>query len=374
MVHRAAPLALLLSIGCGPASSGKGAEEPTREHGVAAAELPHKVLRAEGGQEISDRTLISELAEAEAVCIGEAHPNPHHHWVQLTLLERLLERNQEAGVTTALGMEMFQRPFQGVLDDYAAGRIDEETLLSRAGWDERWGYDWGLYSPMVELAVRHGAELLALNVSSELKEKVSERGVEDLSPPDRERIPELNLEDPDHRAWWNDIMASMGGARGHGEEGGEEGEAPEGEKPPDHPAPEHEASGGGDAGVEEGEGEEEAAAGGHEGNGEEGEEEDGGEEPSFEEKAERMYSVQVLWDETMAESAASWLSEGGQRQVVILAGNGHCHESAVVRRLERRGVSNVVSVRPVIDKGEGRVSSFLADPENDYLFVMRIPE
>ena len=86
--------------------------------------------------------------------------------------------------------------------------------------------------------------------------------------------------------------------------------------------------------------------------------------------AERIYAAQVLWDETMAEGASRWLTGGVNRHIVILAGNGHCHESAIVRRLKRRGVKSAVSVRPIVDDGEGNVAALLAEPENDYLFVM----
>lgn len=49
-----------------------------------------------------------------------------------------------------------------------------------------------------------------------------------------------------------------------------------------------------------------------------------------------FYVAQVIWDETMAQRAALWLTHGQQRRIVIYAGNGHCHDSAIVRRVERR--------------------------------------
>ena len=92
---------------------------------------------------------------------------------------------------------------------------------------------------------------------------------------------------------------------------------------------------------------------------------------------DRAYSVQVLWDESMADSAVRWLRAPDparhRRQVIILAGTGHCHETAIVRRIERRGIKNAVSIHPVIDDGQGDVAELLAAPENDYLFVMTPP-
>jgi len=69
--------------------------------------------------------------------VGEEHPNPHHHWLQLHVVRELIKRLPK-GTRIALAMEMFQRPFQGVLDDYAAKRIDAAALRSRSGYEERW--------------------------------------------------------------------------------------------------------------------------------------------------------------------------------------------------------------------------------------------
>jgi uncharacterized iron-regulated protein len=321
---------VLSAAACGGAARGPAAPAV---RGIEAAALPYRILSARGGAEVPEADAIAALARARAVCIGEHHPNPHDHWAQLHLLGKLLEHHRASGARTGLGMEMFQRPFQGVLDDFAAGTIDEAALQSRTGWAERWGYDFSLYGPILRLAVKAGGSLVALNTPRELTKKVSRQGIESLTEAERGELPELVLDDADHRAWWDAIMGAMGGAHGHAR-----------------------AEGGG--------GEKEAGTGTGEGTGTEDEQSAG--MPS----AERIYTAQVLWDETMAEVAATWLAADGRRRMVILAGSGHCHESAIVRRLERRGAGEVMSIRPLIDKGDGEVARLVARPENDYLFVM----
>jgi uncharacterized iron-regulated protein len=317
--------AALAGCGGGYAKATPGPKAPASEvKGVEAAALPFRVLRARGGQELDTAAFYREVAAAQAVCIGETHPNPHDHWAQLQIVDQVTAAARTAGLELALGMEMFQRPFQGVLDDYVAGRIDEAALLSRSGWEDRWGYDYALYRPMVTLAVTRGARLLALNTARELTKKVARQGLDTLTPSERAELPQLVLDDPDHRAWWDAVMGSMGGAHGHGSGHGH----------------------GDDTEVDP----EEAAA-----------------------SAERIYTAQVLWDETMAEVAAGWLAAGQGRQVIILAGNGHCHDSGIVARMRRRGVTGVVSIRPLVDSGDGTLADLVASPENDYLFVMSMP-
>ena len=304
--------------------------------------MPYRILRSRGGQELAEDTFYDELAAARAVCVGEVHANPHHHWAQLQIIDELGRRGGRDGTPLALGMEMFQRPFQGIVDDYAAGRIDEVALLSRAGWETRWGYDFGLYRPLVRAAVGHGMALLALTLADELRKKVSRNGIAGLSAADRARLPEVDLADEAHRAWFQGLMDEMGGAHGHGHGHGH-GEDGSGEDGYGH----------GQDGLGHGHGEDGARA-------------------EREDRAERIYSVQVLWDETMAETASVWLAAESGRRMIILAGSGHCHDSAIVRRLQRRGIDAVVSVRPLLDADQGGedVSAELAEPITDYLFIM----
>jgi hypothetical protein len=88
--------------------------------------------------------------------------------------------------------------------------------------------------------------------------------------------------------------------------------------------------------------------------------------------ADRIYTAQVLWDETMATGAAQWAKSQPGGVLVLLAGNGHCHDSAIINRIKRRGVDRVISVQPVLDV-EGRVARALAKPTNDYIVVLELP-
>lgn len=325
---------IVLAAGCGgkypaagkPVAAGGGAKGSI-EH----AALPYHVLDARTGRQLDEPAFWQRLAQARAVCIGEEHPNPHHHWVQLHAVQTLAK---SAGKPLALGLEMIQRPFQGVLDDYTAKRIDAAALKSRTGWEERWGYDFGFYGPTMDATIAAGGHLIALNAPRELTKKVSRQGLDALTPEERAQVPELKLDDAKHRAWFDALMNEIGGAHGHGQRA----EASSGGEADPHKAANPHAAGGAPA------------------------------MPS----ADRIYTVQVLWDETMADAGAKWLAANPRGHLVILAGNGHCHDSAIVARLKRRGVADVLSVRPVIDL-EGAVAEVLAKPMNDYVIALQMP-
>jgi uncharacterized iron-regulated protein len=337
--HAVSILALAI-LGCGGRYGGAPVERPQpARRGIDAAALPYQVVDARTGKSVDEPAFWGRLVAGRAVCVGEEHPNPHHHWMQLHIVRELIKR-LPPGTRLALAMEMFQRPFQGVLDDYAAHRIDAAQLRSRSGYEDRWGYDYAFYGPTIDAARGAGAQLLAANAAKELTKKVVHHGLESLTPEEKARMPELKLDDRAHRAWFDALMEEMGGSAAHSQSKSKDAKdaKDDGEHASDRPGPRH----GGD---------------------------DGDEMPS----ADRVYTVQVIWDETMADTSARWLAANPGGHLVLLAGNGHCHDSAIIARLKRRGVADAISVRGVVDDGEGSVGEVLARPMNDFLVVLQMP-
>lgn len=339
----------MTAVGCGGRYGGGPALHPqSRKAGIEAAALPYQIVDARTGKSVDEPAFWSRLAGAQGVCVGEEHPNPHHHWMQLHVVRELIKQLPK-GTKLALAMEMFQRPFQGVLDDYAARRIDDAALRSRSGYEERWGYDYTFYGPTIAAAVAAGAQLLAANAAKELTKKVSHHGLESLTPDEKAQVPQLELHDPAHRSWFDALMEDMGGSSAHSQSkpkstdvgetkpksaGADKTKVAKAAKPPQHgddPAPEM---------------------------------------PS----ADRIYTVQVIWDETMADTSAAWLLANPGGHLILLAGNGHCHDSAIINRMKRRGVADAISIRGVIEDGEGSVGAALAKPINDYVLVLQMPE
>jgi len=337
--HAVSVLALAV-LGCGGRYGGAPVERPQparRGTGIEAAALPYQIVDARTGKSVDEPAFWGRLVAARAVCVGEEHPNPHHHWMQLHVVRELIQR-LPPGTRLALAMEMFQRPFQGVLDDYAAHRIDATQLRSRSGYEDRWGYDFAFYGPTIDAARGAGAQLLAANAAKELTRKVSHHGLESLTPEEKAGLPEIKLDDRVHRAWFDTLMEEMGGSAAHSQSKSRDSKDDGEQAAQDKPAPQH----GGDGGDEM---------------------------PS----ADRIYTVQVIWDETMADTSARWLAANPGGHVIVLAGNGHCHDSAIINRMKRRGVADAISVRAVIDDGEGAVGEALARPINDFLVVLQLP-
>lgn len=248
---------------------------------VAQSALPLHAL-VEEGEKLEEPAVWERLATSRIICFGEKHDSPEHHFAQRRALEELATRSAAAQRPLGVGFEMFQRPFQPALTGFVAGTLPEEQFLTDSEYRERWGFDFALYRPLLATAREFSLEALALNAPKELTRKVGRGGLAALDASDAKQLPELDLGNAAHKAYFD---AAMG----------------------DHPMP----------------------AGG----------------PSL----ENMYAAQVVWDETMAETAARWLARsGGTSQLIIFAGAGHCHHTAIPARITRRVNLPVLSVTPVM--------------------------
>ena len=245
--------------------------------------------------------LLAELGHAEAVCIGEHHPNPHDHDAQLLIFTELLERARANGRELAIGFEMLSTAKQRVLNTYAAGKLTLKQLRHDTDWDQDWGYSFSLYRPLFSTARHRGAALLALNAPRDLVSAVARNGIENLEKSQRRRLPDIDFDNERHRAEFDEAIAG-------------------------HP----------DTGTDQ----------------------------------DTLYEAQLVWDETMAQTAAAWLEvRRPLRQLVIVAGAEHCKNSAVPERIRRRlDGATIVSALPVLQSAQSGPPAL--DSGFDYALVL----
>ncbi|MEM8807413.1 MAG: ChaN family lipoprotein [Cyanobacteria bacterium P01_G01_bin.38] len=157
--------------------------------------------------------VLDDLAQADVVYLGESHDQPDDHLMQRLLIEVLHNRYLTAqpvdegvdGFTSlsgrgfAIALEMFQSPFQPLLDQYVAGEISEADLREQSEYDTRWGFPWEYYAPILRFARAHQIPLLALNAPVEVTNQVARKGLDSLSEQQQQWIPtELDLAEPQY--------------------------------------------------------------------------------------------------------------------------------------------------------------------------------
>lgn len=154
------------------------------------------------GEPLSTRGAWQRLRHSRAICLGELHDNPFHHNLQRRVLERLARwqhAHPERRGELAIGYEMFQRPFQQPLSAFVSGALSEASFLEQTQYAARWGADLALYRPLFEANREQRLPALALNAATELTRAIGREGLASLTPELRAQLPELVLDDAEHR-------------------------------------------------------------------------------------------------------------------------------------------------------------------------------
>ncbi|NER84516.1 MAG: ChaN family lipoprotein [Leptolyngbya sp. SIO1D8] len=152
---------------------------------------------------------IQRLLNSDVVYLGEQHDSEADHAAQLEIIEFMYAENPDI----AIAFEMFQRPFQPVLDRYLAGEISEAELVTQSEYEQRWGFPWEFYAPFLRFAQENQLPVLALNAPSEITRQVAREGLDSLEGDDFRYIPplsDIDTSNADYQAFVQEAFASHG--------------------------------------------------------------------------------------------------------------------------------------------------------------------
>ncbi|WP_457621313.1 ChaN family lipoprotein [Persephonella sp.] len=243
---------------------------------------PAKIITENG---ITDmKSMLDQIKDKRVIFVGEKHTSFSHHAIQYSIIKTLYD----AGSDIAIGMEMFQRPFQKYLDMYVNGEISEKDLLKKTEYFKRWKYDYNLYKPILRFARKHKIPIVALNMEAEIIDKVSDNGIDSLTEEEKRKLPDsMDFSNEKYRSYLKVIFQMH-------------------------------------------------------------------KERKKDKKFINFYQSQLIWDETMAQTAADYLKNNPEKKMIILAGNGHLRYGyGIPDRLYRRiNVPYVIILNDEdIDKG-----------------------
>lgn len=147
--------------------------------------------------------IMARVADKKIIYVGETHNQFSNHVMQLEIIRDLHRR----GKKIAIGMEMFQRPFQKVLDEYIEGNIDEREFLKGTQYFKRWGFDYNLYRPVLLFARSKKIPVIALNQRQEMVDKVFRNGLDSLSEEEKKSLPsEMDFSDEAYKRWLEKVF------------------------------------------------------------------------------------------------------------------------------------------------------------------------
>jgi aminopeptidase N len=220
--------------------------------------------------------ILPELATNQLIYIGEQHDKYAHHLNQLAIIKYLHAQGHEL----AIGMEMFQRKHQLILDQYTGGMLSERAFLRESEYFKTWFYDYNLYKPILDYAKEHNIPVIALNINDEVIMEMSEttnRGLHSLDDSWLSELPSnLDFTNFNYQSNLHNVFSY------------------------------HEKA-------------------------------DNSSFTSF-------VQVQTLWDETMAESIVSFLQANPESKLVVLAGNWHVRHYGIPQRVLARHPIDYINI------------------------------
>lgn len=145
--------------------------------------MNRQIIRVRDGQHTSFHDMVEEVSSARAIFIGEQHDKPAHHKTQLDVIQALYEK----GRPLAIGLEMFRKGDQDILDAWISGKMPERDFIPI--FLKNWGFDWHLYRDIFLYARAKKISLIGLNIPREITRKVGRTGFLSLTDEERAQLP-----------------------------------------------------------------------------------------------------------------------------------------------------------------------------------------
>jgi uncharacterized iron-regulated protein len=110
------------------------------------------------GKPVAYSKMLKQLAAADVVFFGEQHNDPMGHWLELQLTKDLLRLRQGQLV---LGLEMFERDVQPLVDQYTTGELTDKEFEEQSRPWPNYATD---YKPLLQLAKQQKFRVVGTNV------------------------------------------------------------------------------------------------------------------------------------------------------------------------------------------------------------------
>jgi uncharacterized iron-regulated protein len=158
-------------------------------------------LDPDTGDLLDHPKLMQEVSQSNVLLLGETHDRYDIHRWQLHVCAAVhAYRNN-----IAVGFEMFPRRLQPVLDDWVAGRLNQNAFLETVEWSKVWGFAPELYLPIFHFCREFGVPMLALNCYRELVTRVGKEGWDAIPVDKRDGLTPAAGATPAYRQYLFDI-------------------------------------------------------------------------------------------------------------------------------------------------------------------------
>ncbi|HEY0868681.1 MAG TPA: ChaN family lipoprotein [Fimbriimonas sp.] len=155
------------------------------------------------GRTATIASVVSAARGKRFVYLGENHATQPHQQFQADVIRALAT----SGRPVAVGLEMITRPKQDPLDAWVRGELSEAEFQANVDWKGQWGFDYGFYKPVFDVAKEMKLPMVALNVPRDWVRLVGRTGLSALPVSARLQLPnEFFTGNKDHRRVFEALM------------------------------------------------------------------------------------------------------------------------------------------------------------------------
>lgn len=123
---------------------------------------------------LDETQMLEQLKPYKVIFIGDHHPQDALHQKIASLITALSDKE----VTVHLANEWFYPEDKKVLEQFAAGSIDEEKFLNQIQWKKRLKYyRYDSFKPMYEAIKKGKGRLYGINLSKQSRTKISDQNL-----------------------------------------------------------------------------------------------------------------------------------------------------------------------------------------------------
>jgi uncharacterized iron-regulated protein len=175
---------------------------------------PAYTLFTDNGKDVKFSEMITDLATADFVFIGELHNNPISHWLELEITKEIYKIKKQ---NTILGAEMFETDDQLIIDEYLTNVYPENKFEPELKLWPNYKTD---YKPLLNFAKDSSLSFIATNIPRRYASVVFKsgfEGLENLTGEAKKYIAPLPIKYDKDLDCYKDMM-NMGGMPAHANE------------------------------------------------------------------------------------------------------------------------------------------------------------
>ncbi|MCP3873062.1 MAG: ChaN family lipoprotein [Desulfobacteraceae bacterium] len=194
----------------------------TKKSMIRKDPLIGKIINTKTNQALGFESLIKDIRNYDVIYLSEKHDNPAHHAIQKKIIQSLINK----GLEPSIGFEFFSMDDTPDLLNFIdsgkvahskkSQKIIETDLRKKLRWDTQSDTMWSYYLDLLKIAKKESLNVAGIDLSSTLKRRITRKGINGISPIEKEKIFSTGLFNQVYKEYMFSIFKAVHCGMGHG--------------------------------------------------------------------------------------------------------------------------------------------------------------